>query len=291
MPESVADQAIIGEREALPPGGKPKGGTLTGDIRSHRVSSERLQDKRKILVYLPPGYESNPEKRYPVLYVQDGQSIFDERTATRKSEWGLDETAESLISQGKMAETIIVAVDNGGSGESRRVDFTPAPDSRYGGGQADNYLGFLRDELKPMVDATYRTQPQRETTGVMGASLGGLFSLYAGLAAPATFGLVGALSPSLWYAGQDMLKRLDAPSEGRQKLEKIWIDMGTEEANPDWSLQPITEFRQARTALQAQGYQENVTLFAPEYEGAQHTNQAWRERSGDVLQALFPPRQ
>lgn len=269
----------------LPDGGKPRGGTLTGDIRSHKVKSELLQEQRKIMVYLPPDYETNTEKHYPVVYVQDGQSIFDDRTATRSTEWGLDETAQTLIGQKKMAEAIIVAVANGGSGASRVVDYTAAPN---GEGRAENYLGFLKDELKPMVDATYRTQPGRETTGVMGSSLGGYFALYAGLSAPQTFGLVGALSPSLWYGGQDMIKRLQSmPSDG-PKPQKIWIDMGTNEDNPDWSMHQVADLKQAEEALLDRGYLADQSLFARVYEGGEHTNSSWRERGGDVLQTLLP---
>lgn len=271
---------------ALPAGGAPRGGTLSGDIRSHKVRSEVLDDSRKIWVQLPDGYESNPDKHYPVLYTCDGASVFDARTATRNTEWRLDETAAALTAAGKMDEVIIVAVSNGGSAESRRDDYAPCADSQYGGGNASRYLKFLQDELKPMVDNTYRTNPAPETTGIMGSSLGGLFSLYAGFTAPSTFGLVGALSPSLWYAGKDMLSRLQSAPSGPAK---VWIDMGTREENPEWSLTPVAELQQAEQILVGKGYTPGQNLFAPTFEGADHTNQAWSERAGQVLQALFPP--
>lgn len=261
---------------------------MTGDIRSHKVHSEKLGESRKVLVYLPPDYDTDKEKSYPVLYVQDGQSIFDDRTATRDTEWGLDEAAQKLIGEKKMAASIIVAVSNGGSGPSRVIDFTAAKDARHGEGRAENYLGFLKDELKPMVDATYRTKPARETTGVMGSSLGGYFSLYAGLSAPETFGLVGALSPSLWFAGQDMLTRLqNMPNDG-PRPDKIWIDMGTKEDNPDWSTHQVADLRQAEAALLDHGYVAGESLFSRVYEGGEHTNAAWRARGQDVLTALLP---
>ena len=260
---------------------------MTGDIRSHKVRSESLDDKRKLLVYLPPNYENEPDRRYKVLYTQDGQSVFDERTAIHNSEWGLDEAAQKLISQDKMEDIIIVAVGNGGSGESRREDYTPAVDSRYGGGGADKYLKFLTDELKPMVDATYRTQTGPESTGILGSSLGGLFSLYAGLKAPATFGLVGAMSPSLWYAGQDMLGRLSEADPKNEKPGKVWLDMGTDEANPDWSLEPVAEFQQAGEALKNLGYVAEENFYPRLVEGAGHTNEAWRNRSEEFLMTMF----
>ncbi len=273
----------------LPEGGKPRGGTLSGDIRSHKVHSNSLDENRKVLVYLPEGYEKSPAKSYPVVYVQDGQSIFDDRTATRDTEWGLDETAQKLIGEGKMAETIIVAVANGGSGPSRVTDFTDAVDPVHGQGQARNYLSFLKDELKPMVDATYRTLTGAETTAVMGSSLGGYFALYAGLSAPSTFGLVGALSPSLWFGGQDMLKRIAEMSSDGPRPSKIWIDMGTKEDNPAWSTHQVRDLEQAKDGFVDHGYIVGQNLFAPVIEGGEHTNLAWRNRSGDVLRTLLPP--
>lgn len=264
---------------------------MSGDIRSHRVRSEVLDDKRRVLVLLPPSYEKNPDKNYKVLYTNDGQSVFDDRTATRDTEWGLDEAAQELMTSGKMEEIIIVAVGNGGSGQARCDDYAPAPDPRYGGGEADDYLQFLETELKPMVDATYRTQTSAEATGIMGSSLGGLFSLHAGFSAPATFGLVGAISPSLWYAGQHMLKRLEQQASDQPKPQKVWLDMGTQEANPDWSLDPVAEFHQATGHLQEMGYQAEQNLFPRLIEGGEHTNEAWRARIGDFLQTMYPPEQ
>jgi len=130
------------------------------------VRSKSLDDKRKVLVYLPPNYESEPDRRYKVLYTQDSQSVFDERTAIHKSEWGLDEAAQKLISQDRMEDVIIVAVGNGGSAESRQDDYTPAVDSRYGGGGADKYLKFLTDELKPV-----RSPPEFSVPRWVGSSV------------------------------------------------------------------------------------------------------------------------
>jgi predicted alpha/beta superfamily hydrolase len=287
--DTASPDTVILSTPKLPKGGRPRGGTLTGDIRSHRVRSENLGEKRKILVFLPPSYESEPNRNYKVLYTQDGQSVFDERTALHYSEWGLDEAAQRLMQKGEMEDIIIVAVSNGGSAQSRSRDYTSKADQRYGGGEADRYLNFLTDELKPMVDATYRTRKDPESTGILGSSLGGLFSLYAGFQSPDTFGLVGAMSPSLWYAGQDMLQRLQQGPTDAAKPDKIWLDMGTAEADSRWSLDPVGEFHRAEQAVTEMGYQPESNFFPRLIEGGEHTNEAWRNRAESFLRTMYSP--
>ena len=260
---------------------------MSGDIRVHQIHSSSLGESRQVWVYLPPGYAQNSEKRYPVLYVCDGEGAFDERTAHRNVELGLDEQAESLIGQGSMGEIIMVAVATGGNNEARFKDYTPSQDSRYGGGHAPEYLQFLKDELKPMIDSTYTTRSGSHTTGIMGTSLGGLFALYAGFTAPHTFGCVGALSPSLWYANRDMLYRMMEAKEGP---DKVWIDVGTQEQqNPQLAQDRIDEFQVADAILREKGYQPGKTMFTQVIEGAEHSQQAFRQRVAPMLQCLYPP--
>jgi hypothetical protein len=155
--------------------------TLTGNVTSYPDFRSRiLGGKRRIWVCLPPSYDSDPERRFPVLYLQDGQNVFDGATAFLAGhEWEADETAERLIEQGRIEPLIIVAVDNAGA---RRVDeYTPAPDARDHGGGADLYGRMLVEELKPWVDQTWRTRADREDTGIGGSSLGALVSLWVGL--------------------------------------------------------------------------------------------------------------
>src|SRR5438309_4937537 len=132
--------------------------TLTGDIRVHKsFHSKILNNDRDVVVYLPPGYESNKNKRYAVLYLHDGQNLFDGATSfIPGKEWRVDETAESLITAGKIKPLIIVCIYN--ASKARIDEYTPTADEKYKmGGEADLYGRMLVEELKPFIDATYRT--------------------------------------------------------------------------------------------------------------------------------------
>ncbi|HET6765590.1 MAG TPA: alpha/beta hydrolase-fold protein, partial [Longimicrobiaceae bacterium] len=155
----------------------------------------QLGRMRRVWVYLPPGYAASRE-RYPVLYMHDGQNLFDAFYGF-SGEWGVDESLDSLHARGDRG-VIVVAVDNG---ESHRLDeYSPWKNARYGGGEGDAYLDFLVHTLKPYVDNQYRTRPGRLDTGIAGSSMGGLISLYAILKYPDVFGRAGVFSPALWFA-------------------------------------------------------------------------------------------
>src|SRR5579871_4912540 len=167
-----------------PPSQAKRPHTLTGDFRMHRLHSRILtaDPDRDIIVYLPPGYETEKRKRYPVLYMQDGQNLFDDATSFL-GEWHLDETAQALIPAKEIAPLIIVGIYNAGI---HRIDeYTPARDPKMSmGGQADLYGRMLVEELKPFIDRRYRTLKDAAHTGLGGSSLGGLVSLYLGLKHP-----------------------------------------------------------------------------------------------------------
>ena len=154
--------------------------TLTGTVEVHEeFRSDVLGGTRRVWVYLPPGYRREPERRYPVLYLQDGQNVFDGATAfIAGREWEVDEAAQRLIDEGRVEPLIVVAIDNAGA--RRLLEYTPTRDARVGGG-IGTYARMLLGELKPWVDARYRTRPERETTGIGGSSLGGLAALSIGL--------------------------------------------------------------------------------------------------------------
>ena len=154
-----------------------------------------LGRKRRVWVYLPQGYESGLD-RYPVLYMHDGQNIFDNATAFA-GEWGIDETLDSLQAvRGK--GVIVVAVDHGGD---KRIDeYSPWKHAKYGGGEGAKYVDFLVKRLKPFIDSRYRTEPDRLNTGIAGSSMGGLISLYALVKYPDVFARAGIFSPALWIA-------------------------------------------------------------------------------------------
>jgi predicted alpha/beta superfamily hydrolase len=257
--------------------------TLTGNVSTHPDFRSRILGvTRRIWVYLPPSYDSEPERRYPVLYLQDGQNVFDGATAFLAGhEWEADETAERLIEQGRIEPLIIVAVDNGG--ERRTDEYTPAPDAKDHGGGADLYGRMLVEELKPWVDETYRTRPGREDTGIGGSSLGALVSLWVGLSHADTFGLIAALSPSVWWDDGYIL-RFIAALPGKPDT-RIWTDIGTEEGG-----RSLDDARRLRDALVARGWREGEDLRYVEAEGARHNEAAWAKRLPNVLEFLYPPR-
>jgi predicted alpha/beta superfamily hydrolase len=256
--------------------------TLTGNVTSYPDFRSRiLGGKRRIWVCLPPSYDSDPERRFPVLYLQDGQNVFDGATAFLAGhEWEADETAERLIEQGRIEPLIIVAVDNAGA---RRVDeYTPAPDARDHGGGADLYGRMLVEELKPWVDQTWRTRADREDTGIGGSSLGALVSLWVGFSHPEIFGKIAALSPSVWWDDGYILRFVAALPE--KPDTRIWVDIGTEEGG-----RSLEDARRLRDALLARGWREGGDLRYVEAEGARHGETAWARRLPEVLQFLYPP--
>ena len=173
----------------------PSSATASVSVLSDSFAMPQLGRTRRVWLYLPPGYATS-RQRYPVLYMHDGQNVFDARTSFA-GEWGVDETLDSLRALGD-AGVIVVAVDNG---QQRRFDeYSPWPNPQYGGGQGDGYVDFLVQTLKPYIDQHYRTLPDRLHTGIAGSSMGGLISLYAALKYPDVFGRVGVFSPAFWVA-------------------------------------------------------------------------------------------
>lgn len=154
----------------------------------------QLNRSRRIWVYLPPSYRMS-KKIYPVIYMQDGQNLFDEYTAGF-GEWGIDETLDSIVAKGG-PECIVVGIDNG---PQRLNEYNPYDNERFGKGEGAAYTAFLAKTLKPFIDKKYRTQKDRSGTMVAGSSMGGLISYYAMLAYPEVFGKAGIFSPSFWTA-------------------------------------------------------------------------------------------
>ncbi len=171
----------------------------------------QLNRSRRVWVYLPPGY-AKTQQHYPVLYMHDGQNLFDEQTAAYGQEWGVDETIDSLIAKGKTA-AIVIGIDNGG--ETRMSEYNPYTfilkgenESKTFLPEGDAYLSFITETLKPYIDKNYRTLSSKENTAIAGSSMGGLISYYAALKYPQVFGKVGVFSPAFWTAPQ--IKELTA---------------------------------------------------------------------------------
>ncbi len=259
--------------------------SLTGDIRYQLgFHSQFLSNDRDIIVYLPPGYDLHPKQRYPVLYMQDGQNLFDGATSfSPGQEWHADETAQALIEAGKIRPLIIVGIYNGG--DSRIDDYTQIADPDIkAGGNADLYGGMLIQELKPFIDSHYRTDP--DDTGLGGSSLGGLVSLYLGLKYPQIFNKLAILSPSVWWGGRQILRDV-AALPGKSPV-RLWLDVGTAESNNPRKV--VEDARALRDALQAKGWVVGDDLAYSEAEGEAHNEAAWSRRFGGVLKYLYPPK-
>jgi predicted alpha/beta superfamily hydrolase len=166
-------------------------------ILSDSFYMPHLHKKRKIWLYLPKDY-SVSSKYYPVLYMHDGQNLFDKRTSY-SGEWMVDESLDSLFSEGDYG-CIVVGIENGQ--QDRLHEYSPWIHPTYGGGQGDEYIDFIVKTLKPYIDNHYRTKKGKDHTGIMGSSMGGLISLYAGIAYPEIFGRVGAFSASYWFSDE-----------------------------------------------------------------------------------------
>lgn len=265
------------------PDSAPVTSTLTGNIRFHRdLPSRFLERRRDVIVYLPPDYEERTDLAYPVLYLQDGQNLFDAATAfVPGHDWKADETAEELIRSARIRPVIMVGVYH--TGEGRLDEYTPdRDDSHTVGGKARLYGRFLVEELKPFVDSVYRTLPGPRSTAIGGSSLGGLVSIFTALNYSDVFGGLVALSPSVWWNRQAMVRRVKNLSAKR--AVRIWLDMGTEEGPG-----ALRSVRNLRAALVAKGWIEGEDLRYSEIDGGRHSEDDWAKRFGDVLTWFFPP--
>ncbi|MFA5833564.1 MAG: alpha/beta hydrolase-fold protein [Bacteroidota bacterium] len=193
--------------------------TIRGKVEYHRqLSGDGLNHKRDVIVWLPPSYEKNPKKNYPVLYMHDGQNIFDPSTAFTGYDWRVDEVADSLIKLKKIEEIIIVGIYNS---PDRLPEYSDTP-------LGTAYMNFVINVVKPMIDSTYRTKPGKEHTGIIGSSLGGLSSLLFVWKRQDVFGMAGCVSSAFWYDDEKTLKEIKAYS-GHKKNVKVYLDCGGRE--------------------------------------------------------------
>lgn len=160
----------------------------------------KKMDRRRIWVYLPPDYNEDPDKRYPVLYMQDGQNLFD-RATSFSGEWGIDESLNEFYHKTGQS-IIVVGIDN--ASEKRTFEYSPWVNEKHGGGGGESYVNALLNTVKPYIDSTYRTLPDRDHTGIMGSSMGGLISLYAAISHQEIFGKAGIFSPSIWFSKKSL---------------------------------------------------------------------------------------
>ena len=251
------------------------------DLHRHeKFRSRFLRNQRDLIVYLPPRYHEQPQRRFPVLYMHDGQNLFDGATSfVPGMDWHVGHTADDFILTGVVQPLIIVGLYN--VGKVRINEYTPTKAPRLGGGRADRYAKFLIQEVMPFIHQEYRALPDPRLTGMGGSSLGGLLSLYLGLKHPQIFGRLAALSPSVWW-NQRVIHRFAAaaPVEPRPR---IWLDIGTKEGP-----RIVPDVEQFRDILLQKGWQLGKDLSYQRIEGAEHNEAAWAQRVGPFLQFLYP---
>jgi predicted alpha/beta superfamily hydrolase len=273
IPDSSSDDANSSEHIADELDSNPR-------YQVHEFHSEILPDDRAVSVYLPVQYLEQKERRFPVLYLHDGQNLFDGRTSYIAGRtWQAHTTADRLTEQGEIEPLILVGIAN--TGLRRMAEYTPTRDFKMGGGEGRSYGRLLMEELKPWIDRSYRTLPEAKSTGVGGSSLGGLISLYLGFANPGVFGKVAVMSPSLWWDHRSILNAISL-QETKPEL-RIWLDMGTAEGT-----RHVRDADMLEKLLLKRGWQLGVDLAYEKVPGAVHDELAWSNRFGDVLRFLFP---
>jgi predicted alpha/beta superfamily hydrolase len=280
QPTSLVVQRVFGTHPSAPPP------LRTGHIERIPLQPSAWVGPREVQVWLPPGYfdAAHVARRYPVLYMHDGQNLFDSSAAG--AEWQVDETAQRLVLAGQIQPVIIVAV---ASTSSRTFDYTPVPysgPSRTGsvgeltpqGGGAAAYGRYLVDELKPLIDSRYRTLPGRGHTAVGGSSLGGLVTQWLLVEHAPVFGAGLVVSPSVWWGRGDILQRTQQANLGALPPPRVWLCMGTLEG-PGM----LRGARDLRAVLTAKSWAHSYL----EEPGAGHDEAAWALRFDRMLRFLY----
>ncbi|MGA9720509.1 MAG: alpha/beta hydrolase-fold protein [Acidobacteriaceae bacterium] len=273
-PRTIADrEEPISFEEPVLVGGSER-------LRLHRqFVSTLLPARRDVIVALPPDYFT-ASRRYPVLYLQDGQNLFDPETSFIKGNfWDVQRTADGLIGEKAIEPLIVVGIYN--TGIERMEEYTPMPDRNLGGGKGELYGRLLVEELKPWVDRSYRTLDGATNTGVGGSSLGGLESLYIGLTWPHVFGRLAILSPSVWWAQGAMLQYVRRTRP--EPRPRIWLDMGLSEGPT-----MIEKCDALHRLLERRGWHDGKDMQYLRVPGGRHNEDAWAKRVDPFLRFLFP---
>jgi predicted alpha/beta superfamily hydrolase len=277
--------AAFAQRRVQPPAPKDVAGEgVTGTLKRYALFTSRFVLPRNVDVWLPPGYSRNRRARYPVLYMHDGQNLFDPRTSFGGVDWGVDETMTRLIDQGVLREAIVVGVWN----TQRRVaeymprkavasastkDLKGVPAAEGEEIVSDEYLKFLVRELKPFIDTRYRTLPNRANTFIMGSSMGGLISAYAVCEYPRVYGGAGCVSTH-WPAGDGAMIDYLKTHLPEPRAHKFYFDFGTETLDAQYA--PF-QMRADEVMLRA-GYTEGLDWVTRKFEGEEHSEKSWRKR-------------
>ena len=241
---------------------KPRASTASKNV--HVIDTAflipQLKRTRRIWIYLPPGYNSS-NKKYAVLYMHDGQNVFDDSTSFA-GEWGVDETLDSISTRKK--EIIVVAIDNGGA--KRINEYCPYDMEKFGKGEGDQYVNFLVRTLKPFIDKKYRTEKDRQNTFIAGSSMGGLISMYAVLKYPKVFGGAGVFSPAFWV-GPKIFD--DIETKGKKVNSKIYFYCGKQETET-----MVPDMEKAFEEMRKVSKSKMACIVRPD---GKHAESTWRE--------------
>jgi len=246
-------------------------------ILSNSFNMPELNRNRRIWLYLPNDYNTANNKSYPVIYMHDGQNLFDQATSFT-GEWEVDETLTNLQNQGGYG-AIVVGIDNGGA--NRINEYSPWVNAQYGGGQGDQYIDFIKNTLKPHIDENYRTLTEPQNTGLIGSSMGGLISLYGVAKFPETFGKGGIFSPSIWFAGVQVVEFINSKNFSSIPLRLYFVG-GTNESST-----MVSNMQAARTQFINSGVPSQEINLVTHPDGA-HSEWYWRREFGAAYQFLFP---
>lgn len=259
---------------------RPHSATASVSVMDTAFAMPQLGRTRRVWIYLPPDYASS-DKRYPVLYMHDGQNVFDAATSYA-GEWGVDEALDSLHAAGDPG-AIVVAVDNG---QQQRVnEYSPWTHPEHGGGQGDAYADWMANTLKPYVDGHYRTRPGPESTGIMGSSMGGLISLTTALRHPSVFGRVGVLSPSLWFSDSVFVAaRAGVASGPRPRM--YFVSGGREGPATEPGIVVVSQQRMIGT-LAAAGWTVGTDVIGTGPDEGEHREWFWRREFPAAYRWLF----
>lgn len=246
--------------------------TITGDVRIIEAFwIPQLQTARRVWVYLPRSYNEG-DRGYPVLYMHDGQNVFNQATSWG-SEWGVDETLEQLALEEPALEAIVVAIDHGGDQRNNEYNFTI--NAEYGfGGKGEAYVAFLAETLKPYIDSHYRTLPEPEHTMIGGSSFGAYISLYAAIRYPDRFVRVGGLSFVMWQDNGAIIQRIK--QLGVSPALRIYLSIGGQETdNVSFNRIAGEHVTQVHETLIAAGVAENNIRLDVVPDGTHHES-TWR---------------
>ena len=252
-------------------------------LRLHpNFQSIYLPDERDIIVYVPPGYDEQSDRTYPVLFMHDGQNLFDGRTSFIQGRtWQMREHADAAIAAGEVEPLVIVGIYN--TGDRRLAEYTFERNWQMGGGEADSYGLLITRELIPFIAARYRIRHDRESTGLGGSSLGGLATLYLGIRHAEIFGKLAVMSPSVWWNHKSILGYLNEHAPQLWERPRLWLDVGDREGH-----RTLHDVEHLARRLKANGWRPGETFYFERVHGGTHDETSWAARVRPMLRFLYP---